>query len=339
MFATLTLLLLGGQLFAQPDLLSTVGLAHRDVSGRDWAYVVWQSSSASAVAGRSFAVYVKAGPATSTNQYQRQAIVARQQDIHVIDPLLRRAVNLGGNLGALEGDLDKLFGEIIPAGTLGVAAKLSAVLRGTTGSDRAYRNLTLLARVHPGVSLCLGTADAEMFPAGVSNLTFEVREWDGARQSDLAVVGRVSVTAGAPLVLPPPGAAVELPDDTASGNLNIKLRWPMTDALRRLGLATHGFNVWRMTRAYAEANGFQLTPPTITQLLAAPGNVRERLNNSPILVPTYFTVANVADFSTNGDTKTFFFTDDNKFVLPGHARFADGETFYYFVTARDLPAR
>ncbi len=243
---------------AQPDLLSTVGLAHRDASGRDWAYVVWQSPNSAAVAGQTFAVYAKTGPATSTNQYERKAIVARQQDTHVIAPLLQRSVNLVsvdgdlggglyGELAALESDIDKLFGNIVPAGTLGVASKLSAVLRGTTGNDRAYRNLTLLSRSHPGVALCLGTAVAELFPTGVSILTFEVRQWDATRQLDLAVIGRVTVTAGAPLVLPSPGTPVEVPDVTASGNLNIKLRWPMTDPLRRLGMATHGFNVWRVS--------------------------------------------------------------------------------------------
>jgi len=330
---------LASELRAQPDLLSTVGLAHRDATGRDWAYVVWQSPNSSAVAAQSFAVYAKVGAAASTNNYERKAIVARQQDTHVIDSLLRRAINLGDDLGALEGDIDKLFGEIVPAGTLGVSAKLSAVLRGTTGNERAYRNLTLMSRIHPGVALCLGTANAELFPAGVSNLTFEVRQWNPLTQSDLAVVGRVTVAAGVPLVLPSAGMPVEFPDATASGNLNIKLRWPMTDQLRRLSLAMHGFNLWRITRSYAEANNWHITPPTTAQLLAAPGNVRERLNNSPILASKYFSAADVADFSTNGDPKTFFFTDDNKFFLPGNTHFQDGQAFYYFVTARDLLGR
>ena len=76
----------------QPNLLSTVGLAHRDGTGRDWAYVVWQSPNSSAVAEQSFAVYTKAGTATSSNNYQRTAIVMRQQDTRVIDPLLARSV-------------------------------------------------------------------------------------------------------------------------------------------------------------------------------------------------------------------------------------------------------
>ena len=79
-FAILALFLFANQLFAQPDLLSTVGLAHRDATGRDWAYVVWQSPNSSAIAGQTFAVYAKIGPATSTNQYERKAIVARQEE-------------------------------------------------------------------------------------------------------------------------------------------------------------------------------------------------------------------------------------------------------------------
>jgi hypothetical protein len=334
--------LLGGAMFAsvaQSDLLSTVGLAHRDQAGRDWAYIAWQSPNSSAVAEQFFAVYAKAGTATSSNNYERKAIITRQQDTRVIDPLLARSVNLGEALPFLEADLNKLFDRIIPAGTLGASAKLSAVLRGTAGNERAYRNLTLLARIHPGVALCMGTAHAELFPPGVSNLTFEVRQWDNARQMDLAVVGRVTVTAGASLVLPSPGAPVEVPDLTASGNLNVKLRWPMTDSLRRLSMATHGFNLWRVTKTYAESHNFHITPPTVAQLFAAPPSVRAKLNDAPILAAKYFDAATVADFSTNGDPKTFFFTDDNNYFIPGNTRFQDGEAFYYFVTARDLLGR
>ncbi len=63
------------------------------------------------------------------------------------------------------------------------------------------------------------------------------------------------------------------------------------------------------------------------------------MNEKPILAAKYFTAATVANFSTSGDPKTFFFTDDNKFFLPGNMPFADGEAFYYFVTARDLLGR
>ena len=335
------LLLAGPALRAQENLIGTVGLAHTDPNGRQWAYITWLGNDGGGIANEAFAVYGKPGDASSASNYTRFSIVARQQDTHVIQSLLQRGVSLGDNLIVLDSDLGKLFGDVIPAGTVSLSEKLSAVLRGTTGNDRAYRNLGLLGRIHPGAALNLGIAAAEQFPAGVSNMTFEVRRWDLATSSDRAVVGRVTVEAGVRLKLPAPGPAVELPDTTASGNLNVKLRWGVPDALRRLGLATHGFNVWRVNKAYAEAAGWQSIPPTADQLLGgsglSPAQVR-RINTVPVLAAHYFTLAEAANVSTNGDPRTFFFTDNND-AFKGAQAFADGAGYYYFVTARDLLGR
>ena len=335
------LLLAVPTLRAQENLIGTVGLAHTDLNGRQWAYITWQGNDGAGIANEAFAVYGKPGDASSTSSYSRFSIVARQQDTHVIQSLLQRGVNLGDNLVALDGDLAKLFGDVIPAGTISLSEKLSAVLRGTTGNDRSYRNLVLLGRIHPGVALNLGIAVAEQFPAGVSNMTFEVRGWNLATSSDRAVVGRVTVQAGAPLSLPAPGAAVELPDTTGSGNLNVKMRWAVPDPLRRLGLATHGFNVWRVNKTYAEAAGWHVVPPKADQLqggsATSPLAVR-RINTVPILAAKYFSPAEAANFGTNGDASTFFFTDNND-AFKGAQPFVDGAGYYYYVTARDLLGR
>lgn len=340
LFAAL-LLLVAPSLRAQENLIGTVGLAHTDQSGRNWAYITWQGNDGAGIANEAFAVYGKPGDASSVSNYVRLSIVARQQDTLVIQSLLQRSVNLGDNLVLLDADLAKLFGDVIPAGTVSLSEKLSAVLRGTTGNDRGFRNLALLARIHPGVALNLGIAVAEQFPAGVSNMTFEVRRWNLATSADRAVVGRVTVQAGSRLMLPAPGAAVELPDTTGSGNLNVKMRWAVPDPLRRLGLATHGFNVWRVAKTYAEAAGWHVTPPTSDQLKGgfgtSPQSVR-RINTVPVLVAKYFAPTNVADFGTNGDATTFFFTDNND-VFKGEPAFADGAGHYYFITARDLLGR
>ncbi len=340
LFAAL-MLLVAPSLRAQENLIGTIGLAHTDQNGRQWAYITWQGNDGAGIANEAFAVYGKPGDASSTSDYSRFSIVSRQQDTHVIQSLLQRGVNLGDNLIVLDGDLAKLFGDVIPAGTISLAEKLSAVLRGTTGNDRSFRNLTLLARIHPGVALNLGIAVAEQFPAGVTNMTFEVRRWNLATSSDRAVVGRVTVQAGSRLMLPAPGAAVELPDTTGSGNLNMKMRWAVPDALRRLGLATHGFNVWRVNKNYAEAAGWNLSPPTSDQLLGGSATsplVVRRINTVPILAAKYFSPGEVANFGTNGDAATFFFTDNND-AFKGAQPFVDGAGYYYYVTARDLLGR
>lgn len=340
LFAAL-LLFVAPSLRAQENLIGTVGLAHTDQNGRNWAYITWQGNDGAGIANEAFAVYGKPGDASSVSNYTRLSIVARQQDTLVIQSLLQRSVNLGDNLILLDADLVKLFGDVIPAGTVSLSEKLSAVLRGTTGNDRGFRNLALLARIHPGVALNLGVAVAEQFPAGVSNMTFEVRRWNLATSTDRAVVGRVTVQAGARLMLPAPGAAVELPDVTGSGNLNVKMRWAVPDALRRLALATHGFNVWRVNKTYAEAAGWNVTPPSSDQLQGGFANsplAVRRINTVPVLAAKYFAPTNVADFGTNGDASTFFFTDNND-VFKGGQAFVDGAGYYYFITARDLLGR
>src|SRR5262249_43834698 len=104
--------------------------------------------------------------------------------------------------------------------------KLSAVIRGSEGDPDHANNLLLLAALHPGVNLCLGRADAELI-AGAGKTTFEIREYDMAKGQDIAVIGRGTVTANAPLMLPAPGGPVPVPEypvDSAKGHLNVKLR-------------------------------------------------------------------------------------------------------------------
>jgi hypothetical protein len=334
-------LFFNANLSAQENLIGTVGLAHTDVNGRNWAYITWQAGDAESLGNQAFALYGKPGLASSTSNYVRLAIMARQQDTHVIDSLLQRGKNLGDDLNILDNDLNQLFGELIPSMSLSTADKLSAILRGTTGGDLTYRNLNLLSRLHPGVALTLGVAAAEMFPSGITNMTYEVRQWDLVANTDRAVIGRVTVVAGQPLMLPSPGLAVELPDDSGSGHLNIKLRWAVPDSLRRLGIATHGFNVWRFSKTRAESLGYNVTPPSAAQILAAAAtypNEVQRINDLPVVIPKVFTTNNVADFSTNGDSKTFFITDNNHVAL-GSPPMVSGQKFYYFVTARDLLGR
>lgn len=325
-------------------LVYTVGTTwHEMPANRDWAYLLWLGSDPALVGGKTYAIYGKPGDASSASPYQRRAITATQTDTHVIEPLLQRAASIGENLVSLEVDIDALFGKFIPAG-LTRAGKISAVLRGAVGDPAHYGKVMLLARTHPSVAMSLGVAIAEPIGAGLT--TFEIREFNPATQQDIAVIGRVTVQAGAPTVLPAPGMPVQVPKAAARGDLNVGLRWGTPDSLRRLALLQHGYNVWRVRKDYAEAPGRQwhLTPPTGTTIAAALSSTSavRRVNTLPLVTSKIFTLAEALNFTPPAaDTNTVFATDADDRGKPGYipTDFTNGSRFYYFVSARDILGR
>jgi hypothetical protein len=342
------LLLAGGsRALAQENvgpLVYTVGTTwHEAAASRDWAYLLWLGSDASLIGGQSFAVYAKPGPANSASPYQRIAITGVQTDTRVIQPLVQRAGSIGEDLAKLEVDIDALFGKIVPAG-LDRAEKISAVIRGALADPNHYGKVILLARTHPSMAMSLGVALAE--PIGSGQTTFEIRQIDSVSKVDIAVIGRVTVQAGAPTVLPPPGAPVQVPRAAARGDLNIQLRWATPDPLRRLSLLQHGYNVYRVRQDYAEhpSRNWHVTPPSgnaINAALSATTAVR-RVNSLPLLSSKLFTLADVGNFiPPTGDSNTVFITDVDDRGKPGYVPtdFVDGAKFYYFVAARDLLGR
>ena len=328
----------------------TVGAVHRDPAGQNWAYLAWQSNDPASSAPAIFAVYGKTGDADSVSSYTRRAVVRRQTDPAAISALLDRSVKLGFTLAELDDSVNTLFREALPPGnsfTLG--QKLSTVFR--TAAPDKFRTLLGVGRLHAGLNMALGFGAAQPIPPGAT-LTFEVREYDAASDRDLGVLGRVTVTAGINTPLPAPGRAWEVRDHpenddstfTSRTNLVIPLRWSTPDPLRRTGLAHYGFNVWRMSRAYAETNGFHLTSPTAVQLLALANEAVppvRRVNHAAILSDKAFTDLNVDPSLRDAglkfiDDRTILFSDDNGRRIDGTNAFADGDTFYYFVTARDI---
>jgi len=347
-FLLLSLLLtMAPSALAQANNLKQLSLAatsYGDAQGRQWAWLLWQQVDAPIDPARMVAVYSKPGDANSTDLYQRQAIIGLQVDPVTIQPLLNRAANVGQSLVELEATTDTLFEGLMPAGTITLPQKLSAVIQGSLGDPNHLQNLLLLARRHPGVAMCLGFAHAQQIPGPVgTKTTFELRLYDMTSDQDLGVIGRVTATAGQPTVLPAPGQPVEVPDITAQGHLSVRMRWATPDPLRRLSLLQVGYNVYRMTRAFAEANNYDAVPPATATLLSlanANPNVH-RLNNAPVIAEPDFSVVDVNDF-VNFPTLRFFADDNDRFnpasVLP-QAIYTNGAQFYYFVTARDLLGR
>lgn len=323
--------------------ISTVGTTVRERgTGRDWAYLLWTANTPDLLNGQAHAIYSKPGDANSTAPFTRIAIVSLQTEAITLTPLLGRAALLGEDTNSLHADIDALFGNFA-ARNLSLPEKLSAIVRGALKEEKHYGRLILLSRVHPSVAMALGYGHATLIAAGQT--TFEVREFDRTKQSDGAVIGRVTVTAGFPVVLPAPGPPVELPRDNPRGHLNAQLRWGVPDPLRRLSLLQHGFDVWRVRKDFAQARNWHTTPPPAEALSSNSvyaTNVR-RINRLPLLTPKTFTLSEAANVTPpTGDQTTLFVIDDNE---RGNSNiittldFTNGARFLYFVTARDILGR
>jgi len=326
------------------EIIYTVGTTARDPHGRDWAYILWQGTSPSLTSNRVFAVYAKSGEATNPAPYSRLSLVAQQTDPRVIEPLLERAANVGDDMIKLDQDIEALFASFIPPTSVARADQLSGVIRGSAGIATYYQDLMLLARNHPGVSMALGFADAELIAPNSTN-TFEVRAYDPITSQDLAVVGRVTIYAGKPTILPPPGPPIQVPVPNPMGDLNLKFRWGTPDELRRLGLMQFGFNLYRVEMHYANSQGWNVsTPPPDNVLLGLaatnPAAVK-RVNTVPITPATEFTLFDAANLAPPGDTNTTFIMDDDGRGRPGYTNYnwTNGAEFYYYVAGRDVLGR
>lgn len=319
-----------------PETLFVVGTPATDSQGRSWAYLLWVGTDQELSLGRTYAVYAKAGDPATPGTYELRAVTGLQTEPMVIQALLNRSLSLGEDLARLGERIDHLFAALQPpAGSL--AEKVSAVIRGSLEDPANFNNLVLLGRLHPGLNLCLGYAHAE--PLGPGRTTFEIRAHDKALGRDLGVVGRVTVEAGAPVPLPAPGPVVQVPEASAMGDLNIKLRWATSADLRRLTLLNHGFNVFRVARAPAEAWGFHVTPPEGAALaaLAFSDPAVKRVHDLPVLKTADYTAATVGDFVA--DPSTAFVADDNGRYREGGVALRNGDQYYYFVTSRDVLGR
>lgn len=325
----LLLSMLPGRAQVIPDAVFTVGTTWRDNQNRDWSYIALQPAEPARLLARKLAVYAKAGAADANNPYARKAILSVQTDPQILASLLTRAQNLGDPVPELGGRLDELFGDLVPSPALGVPEKLSAVIRGVLASPgQHFGNLLLMGRIHPSVNLALGLSYAELIPNNTV-VTYEVREFDLASNRDLAVLGRVTVEGGKPTVFPAPESLVQVEDARATGHLNARFRWSLTPEHHRLALLGYGYNLYRLDKAFAEANQYHLQPPTAAVMaqLVASNPAARRVNPAPVLL------------SELASPLQGYVLDDNGVGRDDGVPFKNGDRFYYYVAARDLLGR
>ena len=363
--ATFFLLLLSGlAAMAQelPALLSTAGVTAHDGDGRSWLFVRWDTPRPDLIKGKTFAVYQKSGAPADPGVFERKALVAATDDPAVLAPLLQRGAALGETVLQRDDQIRQLLawlagkdagmyqstdkavrdGEfqsmLATTSALTVPEALGMLLSRSRTDAETAQNLGQMGALYPSIGMAMGQAWAGL--AGVADgqpVTVEIRDWNAATQSSVSVLGRVTLTAGPGEALPAAAVPVQVPENNPKGDLNIKLRWAMPDILKQKALLTRGFNVWRLAEDTAIANGWDLATPGLTTLKAS----AVRANTAVAFAhKLYGTAPGAPDLADNfaADPATFFFADDNNRFKNG-VPFDDGETFYYFVTPRDLLGR
>lgn len=323
------------------SMVFTVGTTVRDPGGQDWAFLIWDSPGADLLGGRSFAVYGKDGSVNAATSYAREGIISGRLDPALLAPLLARAELAGQDLNQFDAILRSIYQgaflpDTAPALSNDRAQRTAVVLSKATTSAKLIGTLRQIAMMNPTLALCLGHAWMGPMPVGGMK-TYELREWTGA---DGAVMGRVTLTGGAPVLLPAPAAPVQLPDTSEASDLNVALRWGVTDELKRRIMLHQGFRVWRMSWAQAHSLGYDNTAPTLSQLQAHVTAGQARLvTKQPVFVNSPLSPAQAADLFF--EPARSYITDDNgRFSDPAnYVAPPDGTEVAYIVTARDVLGR
>ena len=321
---------------AQPlnDLVFTAGTTIQDAGGQNWSYVLIGAPQPSLLAGKRFAIFSKPGLPTNAVPFALRGTMFQQTDPAAINNLLNQAAGLNENPASLSDALNRLLHNVSGATNLPLPQKVLTAFQ-LAGSDPLMaQSVLLLGGVHPGLKLCAGQAFAEQI---TTTTTYEVRDVNLATGIPGDVIGRVTITPGAPVVLPAPGFPFQVVTNAPSDHLRIRLRWGTPDALRRLSLLQYGFNVWRIASASAIASGYNTTPPTPAQLHSDPNFLLA--NAAPVMATRdYAPLSGPGGPDDLADRVTYFFADDNG-RLHGGQPFGDGTNFYYFITARDVLGR
>jgi hypothetical protein len=309
---------------------------------KNYAYLTWQAQSSEALFDHNHAVFHKSGPAASPNLFVRSGTMSFQTQLNIVSALLDSTPPSLFDAAVIEPIIDDLFGDLVASPSLTLAGKISGVLQAAKRDPRVFRRLIFLSRTQPVLGLCMGTA--AVVPVNGVVTTFELRTLPAGtlvlNAQPGVVAGRVTLDLASPPIIPPPGRPIHVLDLSASGHLNAKLRWGVPSGLRQRTPLTYGFNVYRMTRAFAEGANYHITPPAstaLTGLLSSDPNDVRLVNQLPLMPTKLMTVVEAADLV--GDPETYFTVDDNGVLLDGGAPMGDGDEFYYFASARDLLGR
>jgi len=306
------------------DMMFVAGTVKTLPGGAERAWLQWMATDNALLKNRTMDVYWKLGEADSSNTFSLKGQVQQLTDPRAIALLLKHGEAMGENISRLTMAIDSLYAGSHPAGTLTLSEKLAALVSGSQADLELYNNLVFIGRAHPAVAMIIGQAFSCEIPDS-SYSTFEVRDHKTAE-----VIGRITLRAGVPTILPAPGPLVQIQNESPKGNLNVRLSWDIPVPLKRLSLLQFGYNIYRMPKAFAEdpSRRYDLHPPSYAQLstvLANPEVVK--VNRMPIVIDPALATP-----------ESYYFIDDNQWESGG-SKFVDGAQYYYFVSALDLLGR
>tara|TARA_B110000908_G_scaffold172773_1_gene243047 strand:- start:25332 stop:28787 length:3456 start_codon:yes stop_codon:yes gene_type:complete len=357
--AIFCLVLGAGLLRAQTTepLIYTVGKVFK-ATGHHYAYILWQPGEPASTFGKEFAVYRKDGDSNSINPYALLGRTKLQSGPGAMQALLKLGGKFDANASTVADRINTLYAESIsepgtqpdPAPTepgMDEAKKLSHLLNIAKNDSKVLERLFFLGRAHPGIYLTLGHGFTAKTTAN-SIETYEVREINTVG-TDLRVIGRVTLDAANPTQLTRtsrpfqiyyPAKAEHQEAASPKDHLMTRLRWGTPPSLRRLIPHSFGYNLYRVKEATAVSMGWDnpaVFPDTtvLKQMVQAATEdadpIAKRVNTLPLMPNSLMSAGQAADIIT--DSTTFFTHDDNE--APQN-RFNDGDTFYYFIAARDI---
>jgi hypothetical protein len=198
------------------DLIFTVGTTFRAANAQDTSYVLLGAADPALLRGKRFAVFGKAGDAASGATFTRRGDAFQQTDRNAINTLLNQSVALGQNLPGLAQTLDGVLRHSPGITNQSLPEKVLTLFQAAATNQPTDSILRLLTLNHPGLKLALGQAFSEPI-TGIT--TYEVRELSPVTGAVGDVVGRVTIAAGAPVILPAPGQPFQLVTNHPSDHL------------------------------------------------------------------------------------------------------------------------
>lgn len=323
---------LTGRLDAQAPLTNvifTVGTSAR-AAAVDWSYLMLNVPAGSSLVERSWEVFGKEGRPGEPGSFTRRGVIQVQTTLAGVSARLQVSPALGQDITSLSNTLNVVLRGVPGVSNQPTAQKILTAFQAVATNQHIADRVQLLTRGHPALALCAGRAFSEAI-AGVT--TYEIREVEQGAPG--TVVGRVIIDPANVTVLPAPGRPVQVITNDPSDHLVVRLRWGTPLELRQLSPLGYCYNVWRAPKAVAEQANWHTVPPTRAQLLSNPSVLR--VNDAPAMANKFLQVGSGPGAAEDSsDRITAFFADRNG--VAGHP-FADGEEFYYFVTARDLLGR
>jgi hypothetical protein len=344
------------------QLLFTVGTTGQDAEGDAFGYVVLQAQRAEAIIGRPYAIYEKAADFATEAPFQLRAVIQLQTNPQTIRSILNASAAFDREFAQLEQRVDGFFEDLELSATgpdgapLDLAEKVSLAVRSAQANPERFEGLYFLGRLHPGINVVLGLGYFGDLSSPLA--TWEIREWDPASGVAEDVVGRVLLDTRdidpalgyAPLPAPGRPVDVDFPESATTynndprGHLNVRLRWPISPALREQSLLALGYDVFRLPAdlavefGYADEGDPESRPIPLADVeMLVDGGLLVQTNVFPVMPESDLSAAEAYDAS---DTDTFFVADDDdRFEPDAENTFADGDEFFYFVAARDLLRR